>query len=99
MLLAFDIFEFSGEIKSGIPSFQVPPFNFERPEDDDFTPPIGNWTDNDGGNQTYETVTFDAILKDLGPGMILVPVVAILEQVAIAKAFCKLISKKGKSFR
>ena len=38
-----------------------------------------------------ETVTFDVILNDFGPGMILVPVIAVLEQVAIAKAFCKLI--------
>lgn len=90
LLQALTLYLSIGEIKSGIPSFQIPPFSFERPEE--FVPPSSNWTDMDGGNQTLgdtEEMTFDMILKDLGPGMILVPVVAILEQVAIAKAFCK----------
>lgn len=78
----------TGEIKSGIPSFEIPPFSFER-NDEEF-PSSFNWTDvSDANNRTSEVVTFDAILKDFGPGMILVPIVAILEQVAIAKAFCK----------
>lgn len=55
-------------------------------------PPFINWT-TDASNQTlhndFEEVSFLTILKDLGPAMVLVPVVAILEQVAIAKAFCK----------
>lgn len=34
-------------------------------------------------------MTFDTILADLGTGIAMVPIVAILEQVAIAKAFCK----------
>lgn len=36
-----------------------------------------------------EIVTFDTILSDLGTGLAMVPIIAILEQVAIAKAFCK----------
>ncbi|KAI9564136.1 hypothetical protein GHT06_007874 [Daphnia sinensis] len=78
-------FQLLGEVKCGIPNFQIPPFSFERPEEE-FAP--SNWTDSDSDNQTsYELVTFPEILKDMGPGMILVPVIAILEQVAIAKAF------------
>jgi sodium-independent sulfate anion transporter 11 len=34
-------------------------------------------------------VTFDTILSDLGMGLAMVPIIAILEQVAIAKAFCE----------
>jgi len=45
-----------------------------------------NWTDVIA-NQTYELVSFGTIVSDLGTGLILVPVIAILEQVAIAKAF------------
>ncbi|XP_057371356.1 sodium-independent sulfate anion transporter-like isoform X2 [Daphnia carinata] len=78
-------FQLLGEVKCGIPNFQIPPFSFERP-DEEFVP--SNWTDSDSDNQTsYDLVTFPEILKDMGPGMILVPVIAILEQVAIAKAF------------
>ena len=76
-----------GNITSGIPPFRLPPFSFERPLD----PYIAynassNWTDILRDNQT-ETVTFGHILSDLGAGLALVPVIAILEQVAIAKAF------------
>lgn len=77
----------TGEVKCGIPDFQIPPFSFERPEEEFAS---SNWTDSDSDNQTsYELVTFPEILKDMGPGMVLVPVIAILEQVAIAKAFSK----------
>ena len=79
----------TGEIKSGIPAFQFPQFTYER----EVTPMVpynstSNWTDI-VANETAETVTFDVILKDLGAGIGLVPIIAILEQVAIAKAFCK----------
>lgn len=77
----------TGEIKSGIPVFQLPPFSFARPveslikHNESF-----NWTET-AQEPTYITVTFDVILKDLGAGLALVPVIAILEQIAIAKAF------------
>lgn len=67
----------------------MPPFTFLRPlgaaEDLDIS---ANLTDIVFANQT-ETVKFDTVLKDLGAGLALIPIVAILEQVAIAKAFCK----------
>lgn len=37
-----------------------------------------------------ETVTFITICSDLGSGIVVVPLVAVLANVAIAKAFCKL---------
>ncbi|EFX77094.1 hypothetical protein DAPPUDRAFT_321675 [Daphnia pulex] len=80
-------FDLTGEIKSGIPVFQLPPFSFARPveslikDNESF-----NWTET-AQEPTYITVTFDVILKDLGAGLALVPVIAILEQIAIAKAF------------
>lgn len=46
----------------------------------------------------YEIVTFDVILQDLGTGLIMIPAIAILEQVAIAKAFCELIIVLYKKF-
>lgn len=36
-----------------------------------------------------ETVTFVQICSDLGSGIVVVPLVAVLANVAIAKAFCK----------
>jgi sodium-independent sulfate anion transporter 11 len=85
-LTIFDC-KITGEIKCGIPNFQIPPFTIQRPKEE-FTP--SNWTDSDSYNQSsYDVITFPEILKDMGPGMILVPVIAILEQVAVAKAFSK----------
>lgn len=72
-----------GEIKSGIPSFHLPPFSYERPVSNSS---ISNST---GPHPGFELVTFDTILSDLGTGLAMVPIIAILEQVAIAKAFCK----------
>ena len=60
----------AGDIKSGIPSFQLPPFSFERLIESpivDVMNSSSNWTDVIG-NQTYEVVTFDQILSDLGTG-------------------------------
>ncbi|CAH0718789.1 unnamed protein product, partial [Brenthis ino] len=55
-----------GEISSGLPKFQPPPFNTFA------------------GNETH---TFTDMLQNLGPQAIAIPLVAILELVAIAKAF------------
>jgi sodium-independent sulfate anion transporter 11 len=35
------------------------------------------------------TVTFGEMASELGPGLIVVPLVALLEDIAICKAFCK----------
>jgi len=80
-------FTLTGEIKSGIPSFQLPQFSYER-----LVEPMialnttSNWTDIIT-NKTFEAVTFNTIVNDLGTGLAIIPMIAILEQVAIAKAF------------
>ena len=84
-------FVVAGEIKSGIPSFQLPQFSYER-----LVEPMialnttSNWTDIIT-NKTFEAVTFNTIVNDLGTRLAIIPMIAILEQVAIAKAFCMLI--------
>lgn len=40
-------------------------------------------------NDGNRTIGFDEILSDLGSGLIFLPLVAILANVAIAKAFCE----------
>lgn len=62
----------SGEIKSGIPSFQVPPFSFERPVSSS-----SNRTNLDAVMNTTETVSFQAILADLGTGLAMVPIIGL----------------------
>jgi hypothetical protein len=61
-----------------------------------------NWTEIAQQEPTYTTVNFGVILKDLGAGLALVPIIAILEQIAIAKAFSmntiSLLLKKKKYF-
>ncbi|XP_033215482.1 sodium-independent sulfate anion transporter-like [Belonocnema kinseyi] len=59
-------FILSGEVKSGLPSLQLPPFSAQS------------------GNQTY---TFLDMCSHLGSGIIFVPLVAVLTNVAIAKTF------------
>ncbi|XP_045785228.1 sodium-independent sulfate anion transporter-like [Maniola jurtina] len=55
-----------GDIGSGLPKFQLPPFSTTV------------------GNETY---SFSDMAKTLGPEAIILPLVAILELIAIAKAF------------
>ncbi|KAK7868450.1 hypothetical protein R5R35_011203 [Gryllus longicercus] len=59
-------FILSGQIKPGLPAFQLPPFSAQI------------------GNVTY---SFPEMCKELGSGIILIPIVAVLANVAIAKAF------------
>ncbi|XP_066250801.1 sodium-independent sulfate anion transporter-like [Euwallacea similis] len=59
-------FRLTGDVKSGLPEFKVPPF----------TTVVGN-----------STKTFPDMLSDLGSSVFLVPIIAVLGNVAIAKAF------------
>lgn len=59
-------FRLTGEVKSGLPEFKLPPF----------TTTVNN-----------NTRTFPEMLSDLGSSVFLVPVIAVLGNVAIAKAF------------
>ena len=69
-------FTLTGEISAGLPSFQPPPFSFNPT----------NSTDSEDSEETkYQD--FGGMLKTLGSAVIIIPMIAILESVAIAKAF------------
>ena len=61
-----------GDIKAGIPPFELPPFSINKT--------------NDGNNNTV-WLSFPEICSELGGAIGLIPLIAILEQVAIAKSF------------
>ncbi|XP_055706994.1 sodium-independent sulfate anion transporter-like isoform X2 [Phlebotomus papatasi] len=61
-------FTLTGNVVSGLPPFQPPPF----------TTTVNN-----------ETVPFSEMIKTLGSGIVAIPLVSILESVAVAKAFSK----------
>jgi len=65
-------FMVTGKIDAGVPPFKVPPFSI--PE-----------------NATHEgpehEISFSGMLSELGSAVIIIPIIAILESIAIAKAF------------
>lgn len=65
-------FTLTGNIKAGLPSFELPPFSINK-------------TDLDGNSTVL--LSFPEICSELGAAIGLIPLIAILEQVAIAKAF------------
>ena len=62
----------TGNIKSGIPHFQPPPFSF-----------------NDTSTEPNKIYAFGDMISELGATTIIIPLLAILNTVAIAKVFCK----------
>ena len=67
-------FILTGNINGGLPNFQSPPFS------------IGNYSD-PSGDPHY--TPFSGMLSNLGSAIIILPLLVILENVAIAKAFGK----------
>jgi sodium-independent sulfate anion transporter 11 len=65
-----------GSIKAGLPALALPPFSINRTT---------------SSNSTVY-LSFGDICGELGPAIGLIPLIAILEQVAIAKAFCKILN-------
>lgn len=63
----------TGDIKAGLPPFEIPPFSINRTVDSNST----------------EWISFPEICSELGASIGLIPLIAILEQVAIAKTFGK----------
>eukprot|EP00092_Neocalanus_flemingeri_P034435 GFUD01037444.1.p1 GENE.GFUD01037444.1~~GFUD01037444.1.p1 ORF type:complete len:657 (+),score=135.37 GFUD01037444.1:71-2041(+) len=65
------VFTLTGEIESGLPSFQSPPFSIF------------------GSNETSteDDTDLQGMISQLGSAIIIIPLIAILESVAIAKAF------------
>jgi len=68
------VFSLTGSIQSGLPAFQPPPFFI-----------LANSTQN--GTYPEETIGFGEMAGKLGSAIIIIPIIAILESVAIAKAF------------
>ncbi|XP_055609114.1 sodium-independent sulfate anion transporter [Uranotaenia lowii] len=64
-------FILTGTVKSGIPAFALPPFSTEIP----------------GPNNTTTEVNFQGMVSEMGVNIALVPVIAVLGNVAISKAF------------
>lgn len=70
-----DHFKLIGEIPPGLPSFQMPPFSIDE---------IRNETT---GEIIQEGESFGDMISNLGSGLVVVPLIALLENVAICKAF------------
>ena len=66
-------FILTGDIQRGLPPFQPPPFSFN----DTSTTASG------------DIIDFKGMISELGSAIAIIPLLAILENVAIAKAFCK----------
>ena len=64
----------TGDIDGGIPKFQLPFFSLPA-----------NTTD----GEPEEDINFGEMVQELGAAIIIIPIIAILESIAIAKAFCK----------
>lgn len=70
-----DYFKIIGDIPAGLPSLQPPPFSI---------PEIRNETTNE---IIQQGMGFTEMIGDLGSGLIVVPLIALLENIAICKAF------------
>lgn len=70
-----------GEIPSGMPSFQVPPFSI---------PEIRNETT---GEIIQSGESFMDIVSGMGSSLIVIPLIALLENISVCKAFGKLWSE------
>jgi len=70
-----DLFIMIGEIPAGLPSFQVPPFSI---------PAVVNEIT---GEIIEEGLNFIQMVSELGSGLIVIPLITLLENIAICKAF------------
>ena len=68
-------FMLTGDIDGGIPNFQLPFFSIPANET--------------GHGEPAEDIGFGEMVQELGAAIIIIPIIAILESIAIAKAFCK----------
>ena len=70
-------FTLTSEIDSGLPAFQPPPFSVR----------VNMTHSNSSSSSDTETHGLGEMLSNLGAAVIIIPMIAILESVAIAKAF------------
>lgn len=68
-------FHIIGSVPAGLPQFQLPPFSI---------PEIRNET---SGEIIRQAETFSDMLSDMGSSIIVVPLIALLEDIAVCKAF------------
>ena len=74
------VFSLTGKIEGGLPDFKAPPFSLE----------LNLTRELDNGTMSYAEMKyfgFGEMVSTLGAAIIIIPVIAILESVAIAKAF------------
>ena len=92
------VFSLTGSIQAGLPAFQPPPFsvpaaatnlnlnlNLSHDHDHEHDHGHGNHSLSEAG----EEIPFTEMVATLGPAILIIPLIAILESVAIAKAFGK----------
>ena len=86
------VFSLTGSIQAGLPAFQPPPFsvpaaatNLNLSLSHDHDHGHGNHSQTEAG----EEIPFTEMVATLGPAILIIPLIAILESVAIAKAFGK----------
>jgi len=65
-------FMLTGEINAGVPPFKAPPFSIPA---------------NATGEGPEHEISFSGMLSELGSAIIIIPIIAILESIAFAKAF------------
>lgn len=70
-----DMFRIIGDVPQGLPAVQLPPFS------------IPEIRDNVTGEILQEGESFTEMVSSLGSGLIVVPLIALLENIAICKAF------------
>lgn len=70
-----DMFKIIGDVPQGLPAVQLPPFSI---------PEIRNETT---GEILQQGESFTEMVSSLGSGLIVVPLIALLENIAICKAF------------
>lgn len=70
-------FHLIGTVPAGLPHLQLPPFSI---------PELRNETT---GEIIREAETFSQMLSDMGSSIIVVPLIALLEDIAVCKAFGK----------
>lgn len=63
-----------GQVASGLPDFKIPPFEIDI---------------KDGDNGFFRTLYFGDLIAYVGSTILALPLISILESIAVAKAFCK----------
>lgn len=81
------VFSLTGSIQAGLPAFQPPPFSAPAANTN---LSHGHGHGNHSQTEAGDLIPFTEMVATLGPAIVIIPLIAILESVAIAKAFGKL---------